>query len=362
MPDTLVPDDLLEREAALRADGTNPRMRDAAAALGVPEAALVEARRATGAAERLRRADVAQGFGTILARLPEAGEVMALTRNEACVHEKHGRFAAPDFQGAMGQVVGDIDLRLFMRHWAFGYALSEETRSGPRRSLQFFDASGTAIHKVYVTDATDREAFERIVAAFADHGAAPARFTPPPAPEPERPDAEIDVAGLVAAWEGLQHTHEFFQLLRRFGVTRAQAMRLAPSLARPVAPEAARAVLTRVAAEALPIMVFVGNRGCVQIHSGPVQRIEVVGSWLNVLDPASTCTCARIASPGRSSSASPRSTATSIRSSSTTRRRLLLPGLRPAPCRRHGAAGLAGAGRGPAGPARRLKQLRAMAA
>ena len=261
-------------------------MRDAAAALGVPEAALIEARRATGAAERLRRADVAEGFGTILARLPQAGEVMALTRNEACVHEKHGRFAAPDFQGAMGQVVGDIDLRLFMRHWAFGYALSEDTRSGPRRSLQFFDASGTAIHKVYATAATDPAAFERIVADFADAETPPARFAPPPAPEPERPDAEVDVAGLVAAWEGLQHTHEFFQLLRRFGVSRAQAMRLAPSLARPVAPEAAHTVLTRVAAKALPIMVFVGNIGCVQIHSGPVQRIEVMGSWLNVLDPA----------------------------------------------------------------------------
>jgi len=31
--------------------------------------------------------------------------------------------------------------------------------------------------------------------------------------------------------------------------------------------------------------VFVGNRGCVQIHSGPVRRIETVGPWLNVLDP-----------------------------------------------------------------------------
>jgi putative hemin transport protein len=32
-------------------------------------------------------------------------------------------------------------------------------------------------------------------------------------------------------------------------------------------------------------MVFVGNPGCMQIHAGPVQRIEVVGPWLNVLDP-----------------------------------------------------------------------------
>ena len=32
-------------------------------------------------------------------------------------------------------------------------------------------------------------------------------------------------------------------------------------------------------------MVFVGNRGCLQIHAGPVHRVEMVGPWLNVLDP-----------------------------------------------------------------------------
>ncbi len=289
MTDALViddPDDLTAREAELRAGGATLRMRDAAAALGVPEAALVEARRATGAARRLRRPDVPEGFGAVLARLPAAGEVMTLTRNESCVHEKHGTIAPPAFEGSLGQVVGEIDLRLFLRRWRYGYVLDEETRSGPRRSLQFFDASGTAIHKVYATAATDAAAFARIADEAADTGAEAASFAPAPGPEVERPDAEVDAAGFVAAWEGLGHTHEFFGLLGRFGVTRAQAMRLGgPGLARPVAVAAARTVLTRAAADGLPIMVFVGNVGCVQIHSGPVHRIEVMGPWLNVLDP-----------------------------------------------------------------------------
>ena len=280
------PEELLAREAALRAGGGTLRMRDAAAGLGLPEAALIEARRATGQARRLRRPQAPEGLGAVLARLPEAGEVMALTRNEACVHETHGRFNPPEFQGAMGQVVGEIDLRLFLRGWAYGYLLEEETRSGPRRSLQFFDGTGTAIHKIYATAATDAAAFDRVAAEASDPGAAPARFEPATVPAGDRPDGEIDVAGLREAWEGLAHTHEFFGLLRRFGVGRAQAMRLAgPERARPVAPGAMREVLHRVAAEALPIMVFVGNPGCMQIHSGPVQRIEVMGPWLNVLDP-----------------------------------------------------------------------------
>ncbi|MFO1141604.1 MAG: ChuX/HutX family heme-like substrate-binding protein [Amaricoccus sp.] len=288
MPDAAlaVPADLLAREAELRARIGSVRMRDAANALGVPEAALLEARRSTGDAVRLARPDGPGGFGAILARLPEVGEVMALTRNDACVHELQGRFAVPEIEGGMGQVVGEIDLRLFLRHWVIGFALEEETRSGRRRSLQFFDAAGGAIHKIYATEATDRVAFERIVTDAQDRGATPARFAPVKDAAPERPDAEVDVAGLVAAWEALAHTHEFFLLLRRFGIGRAQAMRLAGSdRARPLSLDAARTALEEAAAATLPIMAFVGNPGCVQIHSGPVHRIEKVGPWLNVLDP-----------------------------------------------------------------------------
>lgn len=31
-------------------------------------------------------------------------------------------------------------------------------------------------------------------------------------------------------------------------------------------------------------MVFVGNAGLVQIHTGPVRNIQIMGPWLNVLD------------------------------------------------------------------------------
>jgi putative hemin transport protein len=32
-------------------------------------------------------------------------------------------------------------------------------------------------------------------------------------------------------------------------------------------------------------MVFVGNPGMLQIHSGPIQKVMAVGSWINVMDP-----------------------------------------------------------------------------
>src|SRR5262245_47905157 len=32
-------------------------------------------------------------------------------------------------------------------------------------------------------------------------------------------------------------------------------------------------------------MVFVGNRGCLQIHTGEVHKIVPLGPWINVMDP-----------------------------------------------------------------------------
>lgn len=282
MTATIDADDLLSREAALQRGARPLRMRDAAEALGVPEAALLEARRPGGSVVRLRAP-----FADILRRMPEAGDVLALTRNDACVIESRGTFPAPEIEGTMGQTVGAIDLRLFLRNWTYGYAYREEPESGPRTGLLFFDAAGTAIHKIY----GPTPALAAIVADFADTDAAPADFSgaafvPIPDATAERPDAEIDAAGLVAAWGTLKHTHEFFGLLRTFGVSRLQAMRLAPDFARPVAASAARTVLEAVSGGTMPVMVFVGNPGCVQIHSGEVRRVEVMGPWLNVLDPA----------------------------------------------------------------------------
>lgn len=279
--------DLLRRWRDLLAVAPRPpRARDGAESLGVSEGALTEARRLSGEAVALRRPEPPKGFGLLLEGVGAVGEVMALTRNDHCVHEKHGAYAAPSFHGAMGQTLGEIDLRLFLNHWAAAYALVEETASGPRRSLQVFDGHGEAVHKIYATAATDAAAWERLVDAHAAHDAAPAVFAPPPPPEEEQPDDTVDAGALRAAWAALEHSHDFFGLLRRFGATRAQAMRLgAPDFTRPLAPAAARLALERAAAEDVPLMIFVGNRGCVQIHSGPVHRIEPMGPWINVLDP-----------------------------------------------------------------------------
>jgi putative hemin transport protein len=43
--------------------------------------------------------------------------------------------------------------------------------------------------------------------------------------------------------------------------------------------------MMRLAAQdAVPIMCFVGNRGCIQIHSGPIGELKPMGPWVNLFD------------------------------------------------------------------------------
>lgn len=269
------------------------RHRDIAAQLGVSEGQLIAAHVGLGAGTGgLRAQRLRAEWPRLIAALEAVGPVMALTRNASCVHEKTGVYRNASAQGPAGREMGlvlggDIDLRVFYSRWAHGFAVAEAGDKGVQRSLQFFDASGMAVHKVFVKPATDLSAWERLVAEFADESLAPG--LEPAAAEPtalEKPDAEISVKAFRQAWASMRDTHEFFGLLRTHGVTRTQALRLAePRFARPVDTASAQQVLSGAASSGTPIMVFVGNPGMIQIHTGPVKKVVVMGPWLNVLDP-----------------------------------------------------------------------------
>jgi putative hemin transport protein len=264
------------------------RHRDIAQQLALSEGELIAAH--VGApADGLSAQRLLPPWPAIVGALHRAGDVMALTRNASCVHEKHGRYDNASGSALMGLVLGGaIDLRLFYRHWAHGFAVQEQTAAkGLQRSLQFFDAAGVAIHKVFATPQTDLAAWQVLVDEFADPGAAPGLKAEPAGPRaPEWPDESIHLEAFREAWAGLRDTHEFFALLKKHGLSRTQALRLAePRFAQPVDAGSARELLRAAAGSATPIMVFVGNPGMIQIHSGPVRRIDVMGPWLNVLDP-----------------------------------------------------------------------------
>lgn len=272
------PDDLRRSWRALLDAEPRLRIRDAALRLGVAEAVL----RATECGEAVTR--LRPEFADIIAALPQVGEVMALTRNDSAVHEKVGTYGDISVTGQHGLVLGpDIDLRLFLGQWSSGFAVDE----GERASLHFFDRHGEAVHKVHLRDTSDRGAYDRLVQRFRADDQRPLQSVTPRTPKaPPAADQAIDVPAFQAEWLAMQDTHEFFGLLRRHQLARTRALRLAPpGHSRAVAPSSLRTTLERASASGLPIMVFVGNPGCIQIHTGPVHRVTPMGPWINVMDP-----------------------------------------------------------------------------
>ncbi|OZI77229.1 hemin-degrading factor [Bordetella genomosp. 12] len=267
--------ELRARHDAYAASQPGQRARNAAQALGVSEAEWVAA--GCGGARVTALNGEAQA---IFRELGTLGEVMALTRNEWCVHERHGRYEDIQAQGAVGLVLGpDIDLRVFFNCWRSAWAVEQDGR----HSLQFFDAEGVAVHKVYRTDATDAAAWQALVDRFAGAPAWPVPQAIAPTVEDDR---VADPQALRQAWLAMKDTHEFFPLLRKFKVTRQAALSAAGSdLAQTVPADAAERMLTQAAASGLSIMCFVGNRGMIQIHTGAVHNLRRTGPWFNVLDP-----------------------------------------------------------------------------
>jgi putative hemin transport protein len=155
-----------------------------------------------------------------------------------------------------------------------------------RRSLQVFDAAGDAVHKVHLRGGSDLAAWEALVADLAT--SEQAETLAAEAREPvEVAKADPSKADLLRQeWRRMTDTHQFLRLVSKLRMNRLGAYRIAGApFARPLAPQAVNAALEAVAAAGIPFMLFVGNRGCIQIHSGPIQTLQPLGPWQNVMDP-----------------------------------------------------------------------------
>ena len=278
------PKDLKEAWAKLREEKPHLRIRDAAENLGVSEAALL----ATGVGETVTR--LRPEFPEILQDLHRLGRVMALTRNNEIVHERKGEYKNVEViegHGKMGLVVNeDIDLRIFFAGWHFAFAVTSESPRGAMHSFQFFDADGTAVHKVFLQNDDYLETYKELVEKYrSEDESQTVAVEPKRAKKADKPDEEIDVEGFRAAWAELKDTHDFFPLLGKFKVGREQALRLAaPEMAREVEAKSFRFVLAEAKKRELPIMVFVGNDGIIQIHTGTVENVLDARGWFNVMD------------------------------------------------------------------------------
>jgi putative hemin transport protein len=266
---------------AYRAANPKMRERDIAAQLGISEAALVAAECGLTA---IRIDGDANRF---LDRAAELGEVMALTRNESAVHEKIGVFENITPGKHASIVLGEnIDLRIFPGAWAHGFAVTKTDGGDVRRSLQFFDKQGTAVHKVHLRPTSNLNAYQSIVEAFKSDDQSQ-EFVPAVVESiSEGENAPVDVGALRDEWSRMTDTHQFHGLLRKLKLGRRQALQsIGEDFAWKLQPEAVEEMMREAAKVELPIMCFVGNHGIIQIHSGAVANIQTMGPWLNVMDP-----------------------------------------------------------------------------
>lgn len=273
-----------EHVRRMRAENPKMRERDLARMLELSEAEFVSAFCGLGVSRiEIRFDEIFKGLGGV-------GEVMALTRNESAVHEKIGvydRFV-PGKRAAM-MLGADIDTRMFPTVWVHGFAVAKTGEDGvERHSLQFFDAHGDAVHKVHTRPGTDMAAWNALVESLLADDQEPGLLTEvTPAEISARPALERDKEdALRERWQALTDTHQFHGMLRDLDLHRLNALNLAgDDYAWPLAEGAVPEMMQAAADSGQPIMCFVGNRGCIQIHSGPIAKIAPMGPWINVMDP-----------------------------------------------------------------------------
>lgn len=264
----------------LQAKDANPGKyaRDLANILGISEAELTALRVSHDAA----RLNV--DARTLLAALEHVGGTKSITRNEYAVHEQQGHYQNQHLNGHAGLILNPraLDLRLFLQHWLHIFSMTESTARGDRHSIQFFDAQGEAVHKVYTTDETDMAAWNALVEQYKSDVNPLLQLEAAPALPESTP---ADTSTLDAEWRAMTDVHQFFQLLKRHDVTRQQAFNaVGDDLAWRVENDSLTRLLNIAKDSQNEIMIFIGNKGCVQIFTGKIEKVMPHGEWINVFN------------------------------------------------------------------------------
>ena len=277
--------DIYQQYQDLKNSNPKIRARNAAEELNISEGELI----ASCVGKNVNALEL--NLEGILKDLEQVGVVMALTRNESCVHERHGVYKGAEIikmgKMHMGLLANpDIDLRLFLGQWQYGFSVMEGTDDNKRHSLQFFDKAGDAVHKVYMTKKTNADEFYKLQAKYK------ARLQNTTIQVTDYPDVEyaddnaVDWQKFRKEWTQIKDLHDFYPLLKKYKLGRQQAYKhIGTDYAWQVANDSPRKILELARDLSCEIMVFVGNRGALQIHTGNVNKLVDMHGWYNVLDP-----------------------------------------------------------------------------
>lgn len=262
----------------------NPKVRifDAAKQLGVSECELL-----ASACDGESVISLKPNWSESINSFPKLGFVMALTRNEAAVSEIRGIYANIRLGEKNGVALGKIDLRIFHENWFYGFAIKSKQEDGSvKKSLQFFDGYGTAVHKVHLNEKSNHDAFDEFIGEFRNETQNDFVNVLKKSLEVKKDsDIKIDVEELRKGWTELTDTHQIFGFLAAKQLSRIQAFEnLGEDLARKISTKDFCHFLEEVANRNVKLMTFIGNDGMIQIFSNYIKNVKEFGDWINILD------------------------------------------------------------------------------
>ncbi|MEM8702271.1 MAG: ChuX/HutX family heme-like substrate-binding protein, partial [Pseudomonadota bacterium] len=252
-----------------------PKMRekDLAHAIDVSEAEVIASFVGFGN----RR--LAPGFADLFGGLVELGEISILTGNKSAVQENVVSLENFRFDRNTASVFGqNIQARLALSQWAHGYAVERTEGTRVRRSLQFFDRSGDAVHKISARSGTDMKAWDRLVETLSvDDDAEQALSVIKSALLSSKTPTTLGTQTDATQSSGILQDLDFDQIntFKRPG----------KSAAWPLDTGSVAALLRIASSENIPVMCFVKNAGSRQVHTGHVGNVVEKGQYLNVMDP-----------------------------------------------------------------------------
>ena len=266
---------------ALRAEHSTLRARDFCDTYGISEAQLLAADTGRGVTR------ISADPDRLMPAVERLGEVMALTRNISCVNERVGSYGNYTSGPHAAMVLQpEIDLRIFPAHWVHGFAVEVETEKGVKRSLQVFDAAGDAVHKIHLRDSSLHAEWDSVVAELAT-GETSDTIAVEPRKAPEAPKFNADKLQILREeWAKMSDTHQFLRLTSKLKMNRLGAYRnVGAPFVEQVETGVVDGALQALAGSGTEIMLFVGNKGCIQIHGGTIETLRAMGPWQNVMDP-----------------------------------------------------------------------------
>ena len=227
----------------LKAENPHLRIRNAADQLGVSEMELLATQ--IGASVIRLKPEIS----SILGHINTLGDVMALTRNDACVHEKTGNYGPINIIDSTHVAFNteNVQLVINLSQWAKVFVVQEPAGDMVRKSIQFFSQQGEALHKIYLRPTSDEAAFETLIATFKANNQEPTEeVTDRSIPAKEQaniPEATIEDNEIIVK------------------------------------------VLEQMVETKLPLEVIVKNQGLQQTHQGRIRKLMWHHTWYNIMDP-----------------------------------------------------------------------------